>query len=149
MQAPLAEPFAHSPPRSTVALLARILLSAIFLISGIAKLVDPSGTIGHMEKAGVSHAETLLYIAAAAEILGGLSVLLGFWSRLGAAGLFVYMIVISVIMHKFWGVAPDVAKMQMVQFTKNVCIMGGLAMVVAFGPGRYSIDARLRRSLEP
>jgi len=138
---------AHTTPRSTVALIGRILLSAIFLLSGFAKLFDPSGTIGHMEKAGVSQAETLMYIAAFAEILGGLAVLLGLLTRLGAAGLFVYMIVISVIMHKFWGGMPaDVAKMQMVQFMKNLCIMGGLAMLVAYGPGRYSIDARLRRA---
>jgi len=147
MQAPLAEPMAHTTPRSTIALIGRILLSAIFLVSGFAKLTDPSGTMAHMEKAGISHAETLLYIAAFAELLGGLSILLGALTRLGAAGLFVYMIVISVVMHKFWGGLPaDVAKMQMVQFTKNICIMGGLAMVVAFGPGRYSIDARLRRA---
>jgi len=139
---------AHTTPRSTVALIARILLSAIFLVSGFAKIADPSGTMGHMEKAGISHAETLLYIAAFAELLGGLSLLLGALTRLGAAGLFVYMIVITVIMHKFWGMPADAAKMQFVQFMKNLCIMGGLAMVVAFGPGRYSIDARLRR-VEP
>lgn len=137
---------AHTTPRSTVALIARILLSAIFLVSGFAKLADPGGSVGYMHEAGISHAETLLYIAAFAEILGGLSVLLGFLGRLGAAGLFVYLIVITVIMHKFWGVPAEVAKPQMVQFMKNLCIMGGLAMVVAFGPGRYSIDARLRRA---
>ena len=144
MQAPLAEPMAHTTPRSTIALIGRILLSAIFLVSGFAKLTDPSGTMAHMEKAGISHAETLLYIAAFAELLGGLSLLLGLLTRLGAAGLFVYMIVISVVMHKFWGMPADAAKMQFVQFMKNLCIMGGLAMVVAYGPGRYSIDERRR-----
>ena len=137
---------AHTTPRSTVALIGRILLSAIFLVSGIAKLIDPTGSVGYMEKAGISHAETLLYIAAAAEILGGLSVLLGLLGRLGAAGLFVYMIVITVIMHKFWGMPADAAKLQFVQFMKNLCIMGGLAMIVAFGTGRYSVGARLRRA---
>jgi putative oxidoreductase len=146
MQAPLAETMEQTTPQSTTALVARILLSAIFVLSGFAKLTDPGGAMGYMEKAGIDNPEPLLYIAAVAEILGGLAVLLGLFTRLGAAGLFLYMAVITVIMHKFWGNMPaDAAKMQMVQFMKNLCIMGGLAMVVAFGPGRYSLDARLRR----
>src|SRR5262249_14948673 len=113
--------------------------------SGIAKLTDPSGAMGFMTKAGVPHADVMVYVAAVAEIVGGLAVLFGFLARLGAAGLFVYLAVVSYFMHRFWAVPAEESRMQLVNFMKNLCIMGGLAMVVAFGPGRYSIDGLLRR----
>jgi len=132
-------------PRSGTALVGRILIAAIFLTSGIAKLTDPTGTMMHMEKAGIANAGTLLYVAGIAEIAGGLSLLFGFLTRIGAMGLILFLAITSVMMHKFWGVPPDAAKMQMVQFMKNLAIMGGLFMVVAMGPGRYSLDRIMRR----
>jgi putative oxidoreductase len=137
-------------PRSGTALVGRILISAIFLVSGFAKLTDPAGAVGYMQSAGISHADTLVWIAAFAEILGGLSILFGFLTRIGALGLFVYLAITTVLMHRFWGgVPPEAAKTQMVQFMKNLCIMGGLLMVVAMGPGRYSVDRRIRRPKAP
>jgi uncharacterized membrane protein YphA (DoxX/SURF4 family) len=38
------------------------------------------------------------------------------------------------------------AAQQQAHFLKNMAIIGGLFMIVAMGPGRYSIDAGLRRS---
>ena len=138
----------HSAPRSTTALVGRVLLCAIFLLSGIAKLTDPSGAVGYMTKVGIPNADVLVYIAGAAEILGGLALLFGFLARVGAAGLIVYLAITTLFFHNFWALTGAEAKTQMVQFMKNLSIIGGLAMVVAFGPGRWSIDARLRRPKE-
>ncbi len=136
-------------PRSGTALIARVLLSAIFLTSGIAKLTDPAGAMGYMNSVGIPHADTLVYVAGVAETLGGLSLLVGFLARLGALGLVLMLIPIQFYFHAFWTMEGPDAKMQMVQFMKNLAIMGGLLMVVSQGPGRYSIDARLRRPLLP
>lgn len=133
-------------PRSTIALIGRILLSAIFIISGVAKFADPAGSAGYMSAAGIPAASTLVYVAAIAEIAGGLSLLFGFLTRLGALGLIVLLVLISFTFHAFWTMPPAEAQQQQVQFLKNVAIMGGLFMIVAMGPGRYSIDAGLRRS---
>ena len=70
-------------------------------------------------------------------------------ARVASIGLFVLMILINLYMHAFWRLEGAEAKTQMVQFTKNLAIMGGLLMVVARGPGRASIDAKIRRPLEP
>ena len=102
-----------------------------------------------MQQAGIGHADTLVYVAGFAEIAGGLSLLFGLLTRIGAFGLILFLAITNVTMHKFWGLPADQSKMQMVQFMKNLCIMGGLAMVVAFGPGRFSIDQVLRRPKEP
>jgi putative oxidoreductase len=139
----------NSVPRSGTALFGRILLAAIFITSGFAKLSDPAGAIGYMNAAGIPHADVLVYVAGTAELLGGLSLLVGFLARLGALGLFLVLVPIQFYFHSFWNMEGAEAKTQMVQFMKNLAIMGGLLTVFAHGPGRYSLDARLRRPLVP
>ena len=132
-------------PRNGTALLGRLLIAAIFLTSGFAKLTDTAGTVGYMQSAGISNAETLAIIAGIAEIAGGLSLAFGFLTRIGALGLVAFLVLTNFMMHNFWTMAEPAAKTNMVQFMKNLAIMGGLFMVVAMGPGRFSIDARLRK----
>jgi putative oxidoreductase len=139
----------YTAPRSSTALIGRILLSVIFLTSGFMKLTDPASTIGYMQSAGIPNADTLVYVAGAAEVLGGLALLFGFLARLGALGLFIYLIPTTLYFHNFWALEGADAQMQMANFMKNLAVMGGLLMVVAHGPGAYSIDGRIRRPLQP
>ncbi len=134
----------HLVPRSGTALLGRILISGIFLLSGFAKLTDPAGAIGYMTAQGIPYAEILVYVAGIGELLGGVAVLFGFLSRLAALGLFVFLIPTTFYFHSFWTMSGAEAKTQMVNFMKNLAIMGGLLTLFAHGPGRFSIDARLR-----
>jgi putative oxidoreductase len=136
-------------PRPATALVGRILIATIFLISGVAKLTDPGGTTSYMEAAGIPYAGTLAIVAGIAEIAGGLSILFGFLTRIGALGLFIFMILVNVMMHPFWSFEGQERQMQMVQFVKNLAVMGGLLVLVAFGPGRHSIDKKIREPLQP
>ena len=138
----------HNRPRSVTAFAGRILLAAIFIVSGFAKLSDPASAIGYMNSAGIPHADILVYVAGGAELLGGIALAFGFLTRVAAVGLILVLALINGSMHAFWALDGAEAKMQMVQFMKNLAIMGGLLAVVAHGPGRASIDARLRRPLQ-
>ncbi len=139
---PLDEPITSVTTRSALALVGRILIAAIFLLSGIAKLVDNPGTVGHMTAAGIPAADILSIIAGVAEILGGLALLLGWFTRAGALGLILFMIPATLIFHGFWSYQGAEQKTQMVNFMKNLAIIGGLAQIMAFGAGRFSVDAR-------
>jgi putative oxidoreductase len=130
--------------RHLTALLARIALSAIFLVSGWAKLTDPAAAVGYMNTQGVPDAQVLVYVAGMAELLGGLSLMFGFLTRIGALGLFAFLAVTNFYFHDFWNLTGMEEKMQMVQFMKNLAIMGGLLMIGASGAGRYSLDAIVR-----
>lgn len=129
-------PVIADPPPGTalIAPLGRLLMSVIFLLSGYMKFAHLSAMAGmlHMSPA-------MLGVAGAAELLGGLSLLLGLWSRLGALGLFIFLIPATVMFHHFWSVPASEQQDQMVHFLKNLAIMGGLLMIVAFGPGPLSI----------
>jgi len=135
-------------PRPATALVARIFLGAIFVMSGIAKLTDHTGTVQHMEHAGIPAADTLCWIAGIAEVAGGLAVIFGFLTRLAGIGLIIFTVLATVSFHNFWSFTGDEQKMQMVQFMKNLAILGGLFLLVANGPGHYSIDAKIRRPIE-
>jgi len=136
-------------PRPGSALVARILIAAIFIMSGIAKLTDPAGTAEHMVKAGIPAADSLVYVAAFAEIAGGIAVLFGFLTRLAGVGLIILMIITTIAFHHFWTLTGDEQKAQMINFMKNLAIIGGLFMLVANGAGLYSVDAKIRRPIEP
>jgi putative oxidoreductase len=126
---------------SLTALFGRIFLSAIFLFSGFAKIADWSGTSAAMEKQGMVAVPVFLAGAIALEVLGGLSVLLGLFARLGAGALIVFLVPATVIFHDFWTVEETMARMnQMQHFMKNLALMGGLLVVAALGPGRLSVD---------
>lgn len=131
--------------RPTTALVGRLLLAAIFLLSGIAKITDPVGTIAHMRSVGIPAADLLVWIAGVAEILGGASLLLGLLARIGALGLILFLIPTTLLFHAFWLYSGDEQLAQMVNFTKNLAILGGLWLVVAYGAGRYSFDYLVRR----
>lgn len=135
-----------TPWQTTMALIGRLLIAAIFLMSGIAKLTDTPGTVAHMTAAGIPYADTLAIVAGVAEILGALSLVLGMLTRLGAAGLFVYMIPTTLIFHAFWNSEGPERLTQMVNFMKNLALMGGLATLMAVGARRFSVDHRIRRA---
>ena len=145
----IAERHSFGPVASqpTVVLIARICLGAIFLMSGAAKLFDTAGTVQHMVAAGIPAAGTLVYVAAIAEICGALAIMTGFLTRLGAAGLVVFLAITTVAFHHFWTLGGDEQKAQMINFMKNLAIIGGLGMLVATGAGRCSIDAKRRKPL--
>lgn len=133
----------------TMALIGRWLLAAIFLMSGIAKLTDTAGTAAHMSQAGIPYAETLALVAGVAEVAGAASLILGFLTRIGAAGLIVFMIPATLIFHAFWSYEGAERMPQMLNFMKNLAIIGGLSALVAFGAGRISLDRKMRRQRDP
>jgi putative oxidoreductase len=128
--------------QSTVALVGRIFLCAIFVMAGFNKIMDYHGTAQHMTAQGMPAVSILLPMAIAVEILGGLGLLVGFQTRFAAWMLFLFLIPTTAIFHNFWAMSDGQQyQMQMIQFMKNLAVMGGLLGFGAFGAGAYSLDA--------
>ncbi len=139
----------HVAQRPLTALVGRLLIAAIFLVSGTQKLIDTAGAAGYMTQAGVPYASTLAIVAGIAEVAGGLALVFGFLTRLAATLLVIYMFIITFVMHAFWNFEGAEAKMQMVNFVKNLAVIGGTMQVAASGPSRYSIDKKIREPIQP
>jgi putative oxidoreductase len=124
-----------------VVLLARLLLSAIFIFAGFGHF--SSKTIEMAALAGVPLAAIAVPLSGVMSLAGGISVLIGYRARLGALVLVAFLVPVTFAMHKFWGVAdPMMAQMQMVMFMKNVALTGAALLVFHFGAGPLSLDAR-------
>lgn len=121
----------------------RAALALIFVISGFGKLADPAATAGYIASKGLPLATLLAVLAAAVEIAGGLSILLGAWTRLGALALAVFLVPVTLIFHNPVGLEGMAAQLEVIQVLKNLAILGGLVAIASFGPGPVSLDARL------
>jgi putative oxidoreductase len=125
-------------------LVGRVLLAAIFLLSGFNKIMDPAGTQNYMAVMGMTWATGLLYAGAViVEVGGGLSVLLGYRARVGAAALILFMIPTTLIFHTNFA-----DQNQLIHFLKNLAMTGGLLYVAAYGPGPLSLDRGFGRPVD-
>jgi putative oxidoreductase len=121
-------------------LVGRILIGGIFVQSGLAKLMDLGPFAGMLEGGGIPMANMIAPVASAVEFLGGLAVVVGLGTRYAALLLIAFVIMATLIAHRFWDVPPDQQQMQMIHFAKNVAILGGFLFVFVTGGGRFSID---------
>ena len=119
----------------TIHLVGRILLSVIFIMAGIGKIMDPAGTVGYMQSAGVPG--ILLWPTTALELLGGLAIIFGFQARLAAFALAGFSIAAALIFHHNFA-----DQMQMIMFLKNFSLAGGLLLLASSGATAYSLDGR-------
>ncbi|WP_404334792.1 DoxX family protein [Sphingomonas sp. MMS12-HWE2-04] len=115
----------------------RVLIAAIFLLSGLSKLAAPAGTIGYIAAAGLPLPELGFGIALLVELVGGALLVLGYRTRLVAGVLALFSVATAIFFHAALG-----DQNQFIHFFKNIAIAGGLLQIVAFGAGRFSIDQR-------
>jgi putative oxidoreductase len=113
----------------------RVLMSAIFIMAGINKIAGYAATQGYMESMGVPGA--LLPAVILLELGGGLAVLLGWQTRISAFLLAGFSVLSALIFHANFG-----DQMQSILFMKNLAMAGGFLLLVAGGPGAWSLDAR-------
>jgi len=117
----------------------RVLFALIFLTAIFGSFSH--GTIAAASAHGVPLANLLVPASGVIALAGGLSVLLGYRARFGAFLLLVFLVPVTLIMHRFWGVAdPQVAMMQKVQFMKNLSLIGGALLIMFYGAGPVSLD---------
>jgi putative oxidoreductase len=139
---PLAR--SHDATRA-LPLVGRIMFSAIFLAS-VPSHFSPH-TVAYAEAAGVPMANIAVPLSGMIALFGGLSILLGYKAKYGAALLVLFLVPVTLMMHRFWGIAdPQMAEMQMINFMKNVALTGGALMIAFFGAGPLSLDARIART---
>lgn len=115
----------------------RILLAAIFVLSGFSKIADPTGTLGYIGAVGLPLPQVALGVAILVEVVGGLALIIGYRTRLVALALAAFSIATAVFFHSMLG-----DQNQFIHFFKNIAIAGGLLQVAALGSGPIGLDSR-------
>ncbi len=133
----------------------RLLISLIFLASGLSKILNwqeaeqllatsltnwmtmsqGSGWVTGIGEWVLPYLPILLTAAVCCEILGGLCVLLGVQVRFGAFLLAIFLIPTTLVMHAFWMVQGPEYEVQAANFLKNLSVLGGLLILLAYGKG--------------
>jgi putative oxidoreductase len=121
--------------RDYLPLLARILMSSLFIWDGVLQLRDPAGTVDYFTSLDIPAPHSAVWISIAVHLLGGIAILIGFMTRWAAAVLFLLCLGTAFGVHLPAG-DPD----NMTNFYKNQVMAGGFLYVIAFGPGAISFD---------
>lgn len=119
----------------------RILFSLIFLLSSFGHFSEPS--IGYAASKGVPMASFLVPLSGIIELIGALSIILGYKAKYGAWLLILFLIPVTVMLHNFWTITDPMAQqMDMAAFMKNISMIGGALIIAHFGSGPFSLDNR-------
>ena len=119
----------------------RLLIAALFLISGFGKIAMPALTQGFIASAGLPFPLLAYLVAIVIEVGGGILLILGYQSRIVASVMAVFTVAAALSFHRNFA-----DQNAMAHFLKNVAITGGLLQIVALGAGTFSIDNRLAKS---
>ncbi len=123
-----------------VLLLGRLLMAALFLPSGISKLLGFSGFAASLATKGLPFPEAWAAAAVAIEVLGPIALILGFLPRSTALLLIAFVVMASGTSHRYWEFTEAAARRaQEISFYKNVGIIAGLMFYFASGPGAWSL----------
>lgn len=113
-------------------LIARILFSVMFVMSGLNHLTKADHMVPYAQMKGVPMPKLSVQLSGLLLLLGGLSVILGVWTDLGALVLAIMLVVMAVKMHDFWTQSdPNAKQAEMIGFMKNVGLAGGALFIFA------------------
>lgn len=126
---------------SITPLIGRILISMIFVMSGVQKFMMFSMMTGVAAAKNLPMPAVAIGAAATIEVLGGLAILAGFHTKLAAWVVFLFLIPTTVLFHNFWTMQGMERMDNQGHFMKNLAIMGGLLILAANGAGAYSVDS--------
>jgi putative oxidoreductase len=130
--------------RDVTDLIGRIFLATIFIFEAIDSMLYFEKTKQAMSMHGMTwNQDFLLYCAIFLLVTGGLMVLFGYRSTLGAILLLMYWVPVTFIVHDFWNCPKELLREQSILFMKNIAIIGGLLMLAGKGSGRFSVKKLL------
>jgi len=121
-------------------LIGRVLFSAIFIGSGVQHITHAETMSPHAAARGVPAPNVMVRLGGAVVLIGGISVLLGAYARLGAALLVVFLIPTALTMHNYWTLTDPVAKANdQAHFFKDLALAGAALLIWCFGSGPFSL----------
>ena len=132
--------------RGPFTVLGRLLLCTIFFMAAVGnKIPNFDRTAGYMASVGIPAPKLMLIGAIVFLIVGSLSVIVGFKARIGAFLLLTFLVLATYYFHAFWKVEGQAQQEQMIQFMKNLSMMGAMLFIMANGSGPLSVDSLLQK----
>lgn len=126
--------------------LGRLLLGTIFFMAAVGNKIPHFSDVAKvMDSAGIPAPQLMLVGAIVFLLAGSLSVIAGYHARMGAILLLTFLVLATYYFHPFWKLDGQAQQDQMIQFMKNLSIMGAMLFIVANGSGAMSLDSWLHK----
>ena len=119
--------------QGAISLLARWLISIIFVTSAYSKIFGWGANVEYMNSRHMPAVAFLLGAALVIELAGSFCLITGLGARIAATVMFFYMVPVTFVLHEFMSV----------NFQKNLAVMGGLLLIATFGPGSIALEMRV------
>ena len=131
--------------QGVLSVLSRLMIATIFLLSAIGNKIPKFNDVaGYMASEGVPLPSVMLAGAIGFLIVGSLSIIVGYKARWGAGLLLVFLVLATYFFHDFWTFEGQERQSQMIQFMKNLSLMGTMVFLIANGSGAMSLDHGLK-----
>jgi putative oxidoreductase len=132
--------------RGPVTVLGRLLLGTIFLMAAVGNKIPHFNEVAKvMESVGIPAPQLMLVGAIVFLLAGSLSIIAGYKARIGATLLLTFLVLASYYFHAFWTLEGQAQQEQMIQFMKNLSMMGAMLFIIANGSGPMSLDSLLHK----
>lgn len=118
-------------------LIGRILFSLIFIMGAMEHLTKVGYMAGYAASMGVPFPKLAIIFTGLMLLAGSISVLFGFKTKYGAILLILFLAPVTLVMHR-----PLSDQMQLMNFIKNMGLIGGAIYIAYLGPGAYSVDGK-------
>ena len=110
----------------------RIIVGAYWLMNAYNHFTQLKAMIPYAQSKGVPMASLLVPGSGLLLLAGGLSMLTGLYPTLGVLALILFLLPVTFTMHNFWAIKDPQMKMgEMVNFTKNMALLGFSLMILA------------------
>jgi len=121
-------------------LIGRVLLAAIFVESGVRQLTGGIQPIAdNLANHGFPYSTTLAFASATCQVVGGVMLIAGIFTRIAAIAFFIYIGALAVVFHNFWAMEGAARATNTVIFYFHLASMGGMLYVAVFGAGRFAV----------
>jgi putative oxidoreductase len=127
-------------------LIGRLALAWVFVVFGAGHVVNPAGLAGYLISLKAPAPERLSWVALIMELIIGITFVFGVATRYGAAVGIIFLILSTALAHRYWEYTGPAVAIQQGNFFKNISMLGGMLYVFVFGPGRFSVDAMMRKA---
>lgn len=111
----------------------RIILGGYFIYSGYQHFLDRENLTTYAKSKNVPLPKIAVIVTGLILVLGGVSILTGFFVFIGLWALVLFLVAVSLMMHAFWKVPKGTAIRQgeEINFFKNIALAGSLMMIIA------------------
>ncbi|HIA55611.1 MAG TPA: DoxX family protein [Candidatus Melainabacteria bacterium] len=134
---------------SLLALYARFLLSMSMFWAAFFNVAGWNDQLTMLYPVAMNLSAPLLAATTAAEIVLGISIFIGYATKYMAWMCIFYTMVMACVTHQFWGVEPGLQAREAMNFLQAFGSAGGFLLLIALGPGKFSVDQLLKEPVSP